>query len=195
MRSPEPSTSTVRAIRSASHGKTVTLRDIWPTAAEIQQEMSRSVSAGMFASSYADVFKGDERWRAIEVPATDTYRWEAASTYIQNPPYFAGMGRKPPGLPSIRGARCLALFGDSITTDHISPAGAIRKDSPAGLYLQQRGVTPADFNSYGSRRGNHEVMMRGTFANPRIRNLMIAGVEGGITRFQPVHSCRYTTRR
>jgi len=172
-------------IGTGSDGKPVFLREIWPTAAEIQQQISRSVSAGMFARSYADVFKGDERWRAIEVPATQTYQWEVASTYIQNPPYFAGMSRKLPGLPSVRGARCLALFGDSITTDHISPAGAIRRDSPAGLYLQERGVTPADFNSYGSRRGNHQVMMRGTFANPRIRNLLVAGVEGGVTRFLP----------
>jgi aconitate hydratase len=139
----------------------------------------------MFAKTYADVFQGDERWRAIEVPAAKTYRWDAKSTYIQNPPYFAGMGRRPPGLPAVRGARCLALFGDSITTDHISPAGAIRKDSPAGLYLQRNGVQPADFNSYGSRRGNHEVMMRGTFANTRIKNLMVPGVEGGVTKLQP----------
>jgi aconitate hydratase len=116
---------------------------------------------------------------------TKTYAWDAGSTYIQNPPYFAGMGAKAPGLPTVRGARCLALFGDSITTDHISPAGAIRKDSPAGLYLQRLGVVPADFNSYGSRRGNHEVMMRGTFANPRIKNLMVPGCEGGVTRYQP----------
>ena len=172
-------------IGTGRDGRPVFLREIWPTAAEIQQEISRSVSAGMFAGTYADVFSGDERWRGIVVPGTDTYHWEGSSTYIQNPPYFAGMGRRPPGLPSIHGARCLALFGDSITTDHISPAGAIRKDSPAGQYLQERGVAAADFNSYGSRRGNHEVMMRGTFANPRIRNLMVAGVEGGLTRFQP----------
>jgi aconitate hydratase len=139
----------------------------------------------MFVKTYGNVFTGDERWRGISVPESRTYRWQATSTYIQNPPYFTGMGRTRPGLPAIHGARCLALFGDSITTDHISPAGAIRKDSPAGLYLQKNGVAPADFNSYGSRRGNHEIMMRGTFANSRIKNLMVPGVEGGVTRMQP----------
>ncbi|MFZ2508585.1 MAG: aconitate hydratase AcnA [Steroidobacteraceae bacterium] len=166
-------------------GKPVYLRDIWPGAGEIQAAIGTSVSADMFVKTYGDVFKGDERWRGIEIPESQTYRWEDDSTYIQNPPYFTGMSRKPPGLPAIEGARCLALFGDSITTDHISPAGAIRKDSPAGLYLQKNNVMPADFNSYGSRRGNHEVMMRGTFANPRIRNLMVPGLEGGVTRMQP----------
>jgi len=161
------------------------LRDIWPSATEIQETVGRSVSAEMFVKTYGNVFTGDERWRGISVPESQTYRWQATSTYIQNPPYFTGMGRKRPGLPAIHGARCLALFGDSITTDHISPAGAIRKDSPAGLYLQKNGVAPADFNSYGSRRGNHEIMMRGTFANSRIKNLMVPGVEGGVTRVQP----------
>jgi len=172
-------------LASDASGKPVYLRDIWPSSKEIQQFVTRSVSADMFSKTYADVFHGDERWRGIAVPDSETYVWEDDSTYIQNPPYFAGMGKKPPGLPVVRGARCLALFGDSITTDHISPAGAIRKDSPAGLYLQQHGVKPADFNSYGSRRGNHEVMMRGTFANTRIKNLMVPGVEGGVTRHQP----------
>jgi aconitate hydratase len=166
-------------------GKPVYLRDVWPTGHEIQQQVASCVSVDMFSKTYADVFRGDERWRGIAVPMTKTYAWDAGSTYIQNPPYFAGMGAKAPGLPTVRGARCLALFGDSITTDHISPAGAIRKDSPAGLYLQRLGVVPADFNSYGSRRGNHEVMMRGTFANPRIKNLMVPGCEGGVTRYQP----------
>ena len=166
-------------------GKPVYLRDIWPTAHEVQQFVARSVDAEMFSRTYADVFHGDERWRGIAVPASKTYVWEDASTYIQNPPFFDGMGRKPPGLPTVRGARCLALFGDSITTDHISPAGAIKKDAPAGQYLQKHGVVPADFNSYGSRRGNHEVMMRGTFANTRIKNLMVPGVEGGVAAFQP----------
>ena len=166
-------------------GKDVFLRDIWPSSKEIQQFVASSVSADMFSKTYADVFRGDERWRGIAVPDSETYVWEGSSTYIQNPPYFDGIGKTPPGLPVVRGARCLALFGDSITTDHISPAGAIKKESPAGLYLQQHGVKPADFNSYGSRRGNHEVMMRGTFANTRIRNLMVPGVEGGVTRRQP----------
>ena len=166
-------------------GKDVYLRDIWPSSKEIQQFVGRSVSTDMFSKTYADVFHGDQRWRGIQVPDSETYAWDDRSTYIQNPPYFDGITRKPPGLPAVRGARCLALFGDSITTDHISPAGAIKKDSPAGLYLQQNGVKPADFNSYGSRRGNHEVMMRGTFANTRIKNLMAPGVEGGVTRRQP----------
>jgi len=166
-------------------GQPVYLRDIWPTAHEVQACIGRSVDSAMFSKSYADVFHGDERWRGIHVAASKTYGWDAASTYIQNPPYFEAMGKKPPGLPAVRGARCLALFGDSITTDHISPAGAIRKDAPAGRYLQERGVVPADFNSYGSRRGNHEVMMRGTFANNRIKNLMVPGVEGGVTAYQP----------
>jgi aconitate hydratase len=166
-------------------GKPVHLRDIWPSANEVQQFIARNVNAEMFAKTYANVFHGDQRWRSIAVPSTKTYAWDEVSTYIQDPPYFAGMSRRPPGLPAVRGARCLALFGDSITTDHISPAGAIRKDSPAGRYLQERGVAPADFNSYGSRRGNHEVMMRGTFANTRIRNLMVPGVEGGVTAYQP----------
>jgi aconitate hydratase len=166
-------------------GKAVYLRDVWPSAHEVQQVIAKCVNAEMFSRTYADVFHGDERWRGIAVPASETYAWEDASTYIQNPPYFDGMGRKPPGLPAVRGARCLALFGDSITTDHISPAGAIRKDAPAGQYLQKHGVAPADFNSYGSRRGNHEVMMRGTFANTRIKNLMVPGVEGGVTAYQP----------
>jgi len=166
-------------------GKPVYLRDLWPTAHEIQQLIARAVTAEMFTKTYADVFRGDERWRGIAVPESKTYAWDARSTYIQNPPYFDGMDKRPPGLPMVSAARCLALFGDSITTDHISPAGAIKKDSPAGKYLQQQGVAPADFNSYGSRRGNHEVMMRGTFANTRIKNLMVPGVEGGVTACQP----------
>ena len=166
-------------------GTPVYLRDIWPGALEIQQVVGRSVSADMFSKTYSDVFHGDERWRGIQVPAAETYGWDDRSTYIRNPPYFDGMRRKPPGLPTVRRARCLALFGDSITTDHISPAGAIRKEAPAGQYLQEHGVVPADFNSYGSRRGNHEIMMRGTFANSRIKNLMVPGVEGGITCYQP----------
>ena len=170
---------------TGADGQPVHLRDVWPTQKEIQAAIHAAVSAELFAASYADVFKGDERWRAIEVTESRTYPWDDASTYIQNPPYFAGMRRELPGLPEIHGARCLAVFGDSITTDHISPAGSIRKDSPAGQYLLANGVQPADFNSYGSRRGNHEVMMRGTFANIRIRNRMTPEVEGGVTRLQP----------
>jgi len=166
-------------------GKPVHLRDVWPTALEVQQFIAKSVNAAMFSKTYADVFHGDERWRGIQVAPSKTYVWDGGSTYIQNPPYFEGMGKKPPGLPTVRGARCLALFGDSITTDHISPAGAIRKDAPAGQYLQSHGVVPADFNSYGSRRGNHEVMMRGTFANIRLRNQLAPGTEGGWTTYQP----------
>jgi aconitate hydratase len=166
-------------------GKPVYLRDIWPSAHEVQQFIAKSVNAEMFSRTYADVFRGDERWRGIAVPSSKTYAWDTGSTYIQDPPYFNGMSRRTPGLPAVRGARCLALFGDSITTDHISPAGAIKKDYPAGRFQQEQGVVPADFNSYGSRRGNHEVMMRGTFANTRIKNLMVPGVEGGVTAYQP----------
>jgi aconitate hydratase len=139
----------------------------------------------MFRSSYADVFKGDERWAAIAIAQSPSYRWREDSTYIQNPPYFAGMRREPGAVQPIQGARVLAMLGDSITTDHISPAGSIKRDSPAGQYLIAHGVQPADFNSYGSRRGNHEVMMRGTFANVRLRNELAPSTEGGWTRHQP----------
>src|SRR5688572_27325411 len=139
----------------------------------------------MFRTRYADVYKGDERWRAIEVTGGDTYGWPAGSTYIQNPPYFEGMSMTPRAPTDIVGARPLAIFGDSITTDHISPAGAIKEASPAGAYLTEHQVARADFNSYGARRGNHEVMMRGTFANIRIRNKMVPGIEGGVTRHVP----------
>jgi aconitate hydratase len=139
----------------------------------------------MFTKRYADVYRGDDRWRAIQVTGSDTYAWPAGSTYIQNPPYFTGMTMTPTPLADIEGARALAVFGDSITTDHISPAGAIKPDSPAGRYLLEHQVTRAEFNSYGARRGNHEVMMRGTFANIRIRNRMLDNVEGGFTRYAP----------
>jgi aconitate hydratase len=139
----------------------------------------------MFSARYADVYKGDERWRAIDVTGGDTYAWSAGSTYIQNPPYFEGMSMTPEAPGDIVGARPLALLGDSITTDHISPAGAIKADSPAGTYLESHQVSRPDFNSYGARRGNHEVMMRGTFANIRIRNRMAPGTEGGVTRHVP----------
>jgi aconitate hydratase len=166
-------------------GNPVYLKDIWPSSHEIQDTIRDSVTSDMFRSSYASVFQGDERWTSIDSPEGEMFDWDDDSTYIQNPPYFRGMTLEPPGVPEIRGARCLAKLGDSITTDHISPAGAIKQDSPAGLYLQAKGVQKADFNSYGSRRGNHEVMMRGTFANVRLRNQLAPGTEGGWTTFQP----------
>ncbi|HEX8532572.1 MAG TPA: aconitate hydratase AcnA, partial [Allosphingosinicella sp.] len=153
-------------------GDPVYLRDIWPTNEEIRSLIDQHVNAEMFAARYADVYKGDEKWRAIDVTGGDTYAWSAGSTYIQNPPYFEGMSMTAAGLTDIVHARTLAVFGDSITTDHISPAGAIKLDSPAGTYLTEHQVARADFNSYGARRGNHEVMMRGTFANIRIKNAM-----------------------
>ncbi|WP_420426700.1 aconitate hydratase AcnA [Algiphilus sp.] len=166
-------------------GETVYLKDIWPTNHEIQDLINSSLDADMFKASYSTVFNGDDRWRGLEVPTGELYNWSDDSTYVQNPPYFQGMTKEVPGLPAITGARVLALLGDSVTTDHISPAGAIKKDSPAGKYLMEHGVEPADFNSYGSRRGNHEVMMRGTFANVRIRNQIVPGVEGGYTKHIP----------
>ncbi|MFC4253135.1 aconitate hydratase AcnA [Sinimarinibacterium flocculans] len=169
-------------IGKSKDGKDVFLKDIWPSNAEIQAEVARSVTTELFQKSYADVLKGDARWQGIKVTKSETYSWDAKSTYIQNPPYFEGMTMTPPGIPSISGARCLALLGDSITTDHISPAGDIKKDGPAGAYLEAHGVQKADFNSFGSRRGNHEIMMRGTFANTRIKNVMTPGVEGGVSK-------------
>src|SRR5436190_14939003 len=172
-------------IGSASNGEPVFLKDIWPTNAEIRELIDAHVHSEMFRSRYADVYAGDERWRAIEITGGATYSWPPDSTYIQNPPYFTGMTMiaAPPG--DIDGARALAVFGDSITTDHISPAGAIKPDGPAGRYLLEHGVSRAEFNSYGARRGNHEVMMRGTFANIRIRNRMLDNLEGGFTRYCP----------
>ena len=167
------------------NGDPVYLKDIWPSSQEIADVMREAVTPEMFASRYGDVFKGDERWQAIEVSGGQTYDWPAASTYVQNPPYFEGMTMDidPPG--DIQSARVMGLFADSITTDHISPAGAIKADSPAGRYLSERQVSVLDYNSYGSRRGNHEVMMRGTFANIRIKNQMVPGTEGGVTIHQP----------
>jgi aconitate hydratase len=173
------------AIATGKDGKPVYLKDLWPTASEIQQTVARSLDAKMFSASYANVFDGDARWQGMSIAEGDSFQWEDSSTYVQNPPYFEGMSKEAPGLPEVKGARVLALLGDSITTDHISPAGNIKKDSPAGKYLSERGVAAADFNSYGSRRGNHEVMMRGTFANVRIRNKMVPGVEGGYTKHIP----------
>jgi len=164
-------------------GNPVYLRDIWPSNKEIGDTIAATVGPELFAQNYADVFKGDSRWNRIESPEGESYAWDAASTYIKNPPYFDGMTMQVGSIDDIHGARVLGLFGDSITTDHISPAGNIKKDSPAGRYLQERGVQPADFNSYGSRRGNDDVMVRGTFANIRIKNLMFGGEEGGNTLY------------
>ncbi|MCC8363292.1 aconitate hydratase AcnA [Lysobacter sp. A6] len=166
-----------------ANGKDVFLRDIWPSNKEIGDVISATVGPELFAQNYADVFKGDSRWNQIASPDGDAYQWDEASTYIKNPPYFDGMTMQVGNIPDIHGARVLGLFGDSITTDHISPAGNIKKDSPAGRFLQARGVQPADFNSYGSRRGNDDVMVRGTFANIRIKNLMFGGEEGGNTLY------------
>ena len=168
-----------------SSGNPVYLKDIWPSQQEVQDAIAGSISEDIFQSSYANVFKGDASWAEIPSTQSDSYNWQDDSTYIQNPPYFAGMGKEPGAIQPIKGARALAMLGDSITTDHISPAGAIKADTPAGQYLLSKGVQQADFNSYGSRRGNHEVMMRGTFANIRLRNEMAPGTEGGWTRLQP----------
>jgi len=165
-------------------GKPVYLRDIWPSSQEVAEAVAR-VNTSMFHKEYAAVFAGDEQWQAIEVPQAATYVWQADSTYIQHPPFFDGIGGPPPAIRNVEGARVLALLGDSVTTDHISPAGNIKADSPAGRYLREQGVEPRDFNSYGSRRGNHQVMMRGTFANIRIRNEMLDGEEGGNTIYIP----------
>jgi len=162
----------------------VFLRDIWPAPSEVQDEITRNVKAEFFTTQYADVFKGDDQWRSLDVPTGQTYAWEPTSTYVKNPPYFDGMTMTLPGVQPITGARCLALLGDSITTDHISPAGSIPPSSPAGKWLIEHGVTRKDFNSYGARRGNHEVMMRGTFANIRLRNEMVPGTEGGWTALE-----------
>ena len=166
-------------------GQPVYLREIWPTPQEVESTVRSTVSSEMFKKEYADVFKGDEQWRALPVPEGDLYAWDEKSTYIKNPPYFEGMPLKPGAISDLRGLRVLAALGDSITTDHISPAGSIQPDSPAGKYLIAQGVQPKDFNSYGARRGNHEVMMRGTFANIRLRNLLAPGTEGGWTVHQP----------
>jgi aconitate hydratase len=166
-------------------GEPVYLRDIWPTQQEISDTVARSVRSDMFRKSYSDVFHGDEAWRKLPVPEGDLFNWEAASTYVRHPPYFENMPKAPGPIQDIAGARVLALLGDSITTDHISPAGDIDKQGPAAKYLTDHGVQPRDFNSYGARRGNHEVMMRGTFANIRLKNLLVPGVEGGMTRHLP----------
>ena len=166
-------------------GNPVYLRDIWPTQAEIAQTIENSIAADMFSNVYSSVYQGEKRWQSLQVPTGETFSWDDGSTYVRHPPYFVDMPAKPEEPTDIRGARVLAVLGDSITTDHISPAGSIKKDSPAGKYLIEQGVEPKDFNSYGSRRGNHEVMVRGTFANVRLRNRLAPGTEGGVTRHLP----------
>jgi aconitate hydratase len=170
------------ALGVAPDGKPVYLKDIWPAPAEIQEVIGTAISAEMFANDYADVFAGDERWTSLATPTGNTFEWDADSTYVRKPPYFEGMPENPTPVVDFAGARVLAKLGDSVTTDHISPAGSIKADSPAGRYLAEHGVERRDFNSYGSRRGNHEVMIRGTFANIRLRNQLLDGVEGGFTK-------------
>ncbi|TNE36177.1 MAG: aconitate hydratase AcnA [Alphaproteobacteria bacterium] len=176
---------TTDPIGQDKQGNDVYLKDIWPSSKEIADTIRKSVTAKMFRDRYADVFTGDAQWRKVKAKPSLTYQWDMTSTYVQNPPYFEGMADVPGAVQDIEGARLLGLFGDSVTTDHISPAGAIKEESPAGEYLTQHQVRRIDFNSYGSRRGNHEVMMRGTFANIRIKNEMVPGVEGGVTKHQP----------
>ena len=176
---------TTTPIGTSTDGKPVMLKDIWPTNHEIADMINSVIDSEMYRTRYANVFEGDRKWRAITIEGSDTYSWSSGSTYVQNPPYFEGMSMTPKPVMDIVDARPLAILGDSITTDHISPAGSIKLDSPAGRYLTEHQVARADFNSYGARRGNHEVMMRGTFANIRIRNEMVPGIEGGMTRHVP----------
>jgi aconitate hydratase len=176
---------TTEPLGTGKDGKPVFLRDIWPSERELQETMISAVKAEQFEKQYADVFNGDERWRKLDVPTGNVFAWQHDSTYVRNPPFLEGVTMEPAPLRDISSARVLALLGDSITTDHISPAGSIKKDSPAGKYLIAHGVQPADFNSYGARRGNHEVMMRGTFANTRLRNQVAPGTEGGFTTYMP----------
>jgi aconitate hydratase len=174
---------TTEPLGEGSDGEPVFLRDIWPSAEEIKRVVGESVAAEMFKRNYADVFSGDEEWNAVEVPEGDRYDWPD-STYVRQPSFFQDIPADPPGIGAVEGARVLAVLGDSVTTDHISPAGAIKKDSPAGHWLTEQGVEPGEFNSYGSRRGNHEVMIRGTFANIRLRNQLVEKA-GGFTRHFP----------
>ena len=166
-------------------GRPVFLRDIWPTAQEIEAVIAESLRADMFTAGYADVFTGDDNWQSLAMPTDEMFVWDETSTYVRRPPYFDAMTPSPAPLEDITDARVLVLLGDSVTTDHISPAGAISEASPAGRYLTEHGVGPGAFNSYGSRRGNHEVMIRGTFANIRLRNQLVPDVEGGFTRHLP----------
>jgi len=170
------------ALGTDKEGKPVLLKDIWPTEAEIQSVIDSSITSDMFKKDYASVFEGDHRWKSLDTPTGKTFEWDPKSTYVRKPPYFEGMPAQPKPVTDIAGARVLAILGDSVTTDHISPAGNIKADSPAGKYLEVNGVDRKDFNSYGSRRGNHEVMIRGTFANIRLKNMLLDGVEGGFTR-------------
>jgi aconitate hydratase len=172
-------------VGQGSGGEDVFLRDLWPTAAEVQQTIAEAIEGDMFRRTYADVFTGDETWRSMPSSASELYAWDDESTYVRQPPYFDGMTREPEPVPDVDGARCLVWLGDSVTTDHISPAGSIKQDSPAGRYLIEHGVERKDFNSYGARRGNHEVMVRGTFANVRLRNLLVPGSEGTWTVHVP----------
>jgi aconitate hydratase len=174
-------------------GNPVFLGDIWPSPRDVQEVIDSALSAEAFSAGYDDVFAGDDRWRSLPTPTGDTFEWDADSTYVRKPPYFDGMAASPAPVTDISGARVLAKLGDSVTTDHISPAGSIKADSPAGRYLTEHGVDRKDFNSYGSRRGNHEVMIRGTFANIRLRNQIAPGTEGGFTRDFTVDSCPVTT--
>jgi len=176
---------TKEPIGETEDGKQIYLKDIWPTTAEVSNTVAAAIDSEMFRNRYANVFQGDRNWQAIEVEGSDTYSWRAGSTYVANPPYFEGMSMTPAPVQDIIEARPLAIFADSITTDHISPAGSIKVDSPAGRFLTEHQVSKADFNSYGARRGNHDVMMRGTFANIRIKNQMIPGIEGGMTKHIP----------
>jgi aconitate hydratase len=170
---------------SDEQGNPVYLKDVWPSSREVHELIASSIDPDMFRSSYEHVFEGDDLWKSMEIPSGERYEWDPSSTYVQNPPYFEDMSMEPRGIPRIEGARPLAVLGDSVTTDHISPAGSIKADSPAGRYLVERQVRQSEFNSYGSRRGNHEVMMRGTFANVRLRNRLAPGTEGGWTVHQP----------
>ncbi|MFW5724757.1 MAG: aconitate hydratase AcnA, partial [Halochromatium sp.] len=172
-------------IADDADGNPVFMRDIWPTQGEVADTVASFLGQDDFRSTYADVFAGDAHWQTLDAPAGKVFEWDPSSTYIQEPPYFQGIQMQPEPVQPIRDARCLAVLGDSVTTDHISPAGSIKADSPAGRYLIEQGVAPGDFNSYGSRRGNHQVMMRGTFANIRLRNRMAPGTEGGVTLHQP----------
>jgi aconitate hydratase len=176
---------TTESLGTGSDGKPVYLRDIWPTPQEIESTVRDSVTSEMYAKEYANVFEGDAHWKSMPVPEGDLYKWDPKSTYIKQPPFFENMPKVPPALADIHGARVLAILGDSVTTDHISPAGSIPVDSPAGKYLIANGVKPHEFNSYGARRGNHEVMMRGTFANIRLRNQLAPGTEGCWTHYLP----------